>query len=352
MPTLTVYPSGYDQEHISIAAFASSYPATNAYNSADNTSVFAQININRGEYAESYIYFTFDLSALPVGARITSVSCDVRAYINQLDTNHLIDTAFMQMSSSQTLKGSPTNFTGTETKHTLDVGTWTAEELEHACLYIYVKRTNINTTTARPTRIFGATLTIDYTWNPLNDLITDRTQSDVDELVALLKKDSFTVDELTAYQNSKGAYNYTDLNRVESAVAYLAAALVQAPVDLRQYASDRNVAWDDYFDVSYDPDDYDDLTTKTDWANTDIPSASQMARYLSNVALIQAAFPNNIILPPSMNNLTFEGANNIERALIAAYESLTETIDTNEGYIRSAMEVSYSGEIYSGEGIA
>ena len=186
----------------------------------------------------------------------------------------------------------------------------------------------------------------------IDELITDRTQADVDELVALLKKDTFTADELTAFQTSKGAYNYTDLNRVESAVAYLAAAFVQAPTDLRQYASDRNVAWDAVFDVPYDPDDYDDITTKTDWAATDIPSATQMTRYLANVALIQSAFTSAVILPSTMNNLTFDGANKIERALVEAYNSFVNMVATREGYIRSAMEVSYAGEIYSGEGIA
>ena len=186
----------------------------------------------------------------------------------------------------------------------------------------------------------------------IDELITDRTQADVDALNALLAKTSFTADELTAFTSSKGAYNYTDLNRVETAVAYIAAALVQAPVDLQQYASDRNVAWSTAFDVPYDPTDYSGLTTKTDWANTDIPSATQMTRYLANVVLIAAAFPNAATLPASMNNLTFGGANEIERALLLAYNALQDTIATIEGYIRSAMEVSYAGEIYSGEGIA
>ena len=186
----------------------------------------------------------------------------------------------------------------------------------------------------------------------IDELITDRTQADVDALVALYKKDSFTADELTAYQNSKGAYKYTDLNRVETAVAYLAAAFVQAPLDLQQYASDRNVAWDDVFDVPYDPTDYSGITTKTNWAETDIPSATQMSRYLANVALIQAALPSTVTLPTTMNNLTFAGANNIERALITAYNEFTDMVAVREGYIRSAMEVDYSGEIYSGEGEA
>ena len=92
---------------------------------------------------------------------------------------------------------------------------------------------------------------------------------------------------------AKGAYNYTDLNRVESAVAEI------APL----------------FDLS--------LTTKTDWVLWDIPVKADMDRYLSNVVEIRDACPGNVTfptLPDSMNHLTFQYANNIEKVLEIAYE--------------------------------
>ena len=188
----------------------------------------------------------------------------------------------------------------------------------------------------------------------LDTLITDRTQADVDYVRSLSAKGipQMSADELTEFLTTlKGAYNYSDLNRVESAVAYVAAELVQAPTDLRQYASDRNVAWDDLFDVPYDPDDYDNLTIKTNWAVSDIPTNLQMIRYIENIKLIRDAIPNASIawIPDVMDNLDYSIANNIEQLMIDVHQALIALVALKEGYIRSAMEVSYSGEVYSGE---
>lgn len=93
---------------------------------------------------------------------------------------------------------------------------------------------------------------------------------------------------------AKGAYNCTDLNRVETAVAEI------APM----------------FNLS--------LTTKTDWGIWDIPTVTQMDRYLGNVVAIRnAAFRVDNTsglpeLPDSMDFLTWETANNIEKTLYIA----------------------------------
>ena len=94
---------------------------------------------------------------------------------------------------------------------------------------------------------------------------------------------------------TKGAYNYSDLNRVERAVAEIS--------DLAGLG----------------------LTTKTDWKMWDIPTASDMSRYLANIASIRALVTDDTvpIAPASMNNLTYSEANNIELILSAAYASLT-----------------------------
>ena len=100
--------------------------------------------------------------------------------------------------------------------------------------------------------------------------------------------------EILATRATKGAYNYSDLNRVERAVAEI---------------SDRAGL---------------NLITKTDWTMWDIPKVSDMSRYLGNIAAIRNHFSINTNIPPSMNNLTYEGANNIELILSEAYKSLTE----------------------------
>lgn len=190
----------------------------------------------------------------------------------------------------------------------------------------------------------------------LDTLITDRTQADVDLARSMcIKGQNMTADELTAFLLPlKGMYNYTDWNRVESAVDYVADELVQADTDLRAYATSMGVEWDSVFEVPYDPDDYSNLTIKTDWAESDIPLASQMQRYIDNVQLILSAIPEASVfwIPNTMDGLTYEYANNIEQVLIDVHTALGVVIAVREGYIRSALAVNYSGEIYSGEGEA
>jgi hypothetical protein len=131
------------------------------------------------------------------------------------------------------------------------------------------------------------------------EFVTDRNVGNVMRLNQLRSKgwNNLSDSEKTVYQNyaAKGAYNYTDLNRVETAVAELATMIGLA------------------------------LTTKTDWSLWDVPIASDMERYLGNVRTIMNACPEGVVFPPlpeSMNKLTYEGANNIEKALLIAYETL------------------------------
>lgn len=93
---------------------------------------------------------------------------------------------------------------------------------------------------------------------------------------------------------TKGAYNYSDLNRVERAVAEIS----------------------DMVGLN--------LSTKTTWTMWDIPKASDMVRYLSNVESIRRHFSIDIQAPSSMSNLTYVGANNIELILQAAYYAILQ----------------------------
>jgi hypothetical protein len=106
----------------------------------------------------------------------------------------------------------------------------------------------------------------------------------------------------------KGAYNYSDLNRVETAVSVISESLGL------------------------------DLTTKTDWGVWDSPTRSEMERYLSNVATIKKVCPSGEVyptLPDRMNGLTYESANNIEKTLGIAF--------------RVADATPRSGELFCGE---
>ena len=83
-------------------------------------------------------------------------------------------------------------------------------------------------------------------------MITNRTQADVDNV------------NLNSTSSSKGAYNYTDLNRVEGKVKELNDLLIQY----------------NYMSA---------LTTKLDWTVEDFFTPTDATRYLGNVQAIRNA---------------------------------------------------------------
>lgn len=106
---------------------------------------------------------------------------------------------------------------------------------------------------------------------------------------------------------TKGAYNYSDWNRVERAVSELSELLAL------------------------------DLVTKTDWTMWDIPTESDAERFLRNIEIVRSVAPNIDVpaVPGGLRNLSFETANDIEKIL--------------EGVYKYAASVLRSGELFCGE---
>lgn len=152
------------------------------------------------------------------------------------------------------------------------------------------------------------------------NLITDRTQADVDRYVELNSKglSGMTDAERTEWKTFlKGAYNFTDMNRVESAVEYVANRLtnegyVVTPV------------------------------IKKNWKVTDKPTLFDIKRYMKNVADIRAAlttFETTPEAPSTERKLNFQTANDIEQILLDVDNLITKMMST---YF-------YSGDLYCGE---
>lgn len=162
------------------------------------------------------------------------------------------------------------------------------------------------------------TLTLYY---GMLNLITDRTQADVERVAYLAGKVSAgtaTAAELAEWQSDlKGAYNASDLNRVGAAVAYVAGRLTG-------YG----------YVVSVDP--------RQDWQAADIPTPESMTAYLADVATLRAVLTvaaDTPEVPEDMEQLTWKEANDIEKILVDVDELLT----------RMAASWFYSGELYAGE---
>lgn len=96
---------------------------------------------------------------------------------------------------------------------------------------------------------------------------------------------------------SKGCYQAQDLNRVEANTRELAQKIRRMG----------NIC--------------PDIISKLDWQLEELfspetwPVQKQMERYLQNVRTVSAAYGLDPVLPESMDRLTLEGANNIEKAL-------------------------------------
>lgn len=114
--------------------------------------------------------------------------------------------------------------------------------------------------------------------------------------------------EILPTNATKGAYNYSDMNRVERAAAELS----------------------DLYGLN--------LETKTDWDVWSVPQASDMVRYITNVKKIRHAslHPNSMAAAPDgMAGLNYNDANNIEKILLTAHENTDHIVRF--------------GELYSGE---
>ena len=114
-----------------------------------------------------------------------------------------------------------------------------------------------------------------------------------------------------------GSYYYTDLNRVGDALLYLGELL-------RKYGYIVNIC------------------PKRDWVMEDKPTPESMTNYLGCVSSIRAVmtvFPTTPHVPPDMEYLTYQEANDIEKILFDIEQLINN--------MQSAWF--YSGEIYSGE---
>lgn len=153
------------------------------------------------------------------------------------------------------------------------------------------------------------------------ELITDRTESDVERAQELISRgfSNLTDEEVAEFLNGlKGAYNASDLNRVESAV---------------NYVKDR------FAIIGYDALNF---IIKNTWSKNDFMKTEDAKRYFDNVKKLREQFtmpPGTPVVPDDMENFTFEEANNIERIL--------EIID--EYITKIEKQFFYSGDLYGGE---
>lgn len=152
------------------------------------------------------------------------------------------------------------------------------------------------------------------------NLITDRTQADVDRYTELKMKylSGMTVGEKAEWETSlKGAYNYNDMNRVESAVEYVANRLTEAG----------------YVVIP---------VIKKNWSQTDKPTLEDFNRYMKNISNIRSAlatYETTPDAPTTEKKLSFQAANDIEQILMDVDDLISKMMSAHF----------YLGDLYSGE---
>lgn len=165
---------------------------------------------------------------------------------------------------------------------------------------------------------YSASLTIYY---GTLSLVFDRTEQDVERWRLLHSKGwaAMSDDEKAQWQTAlKGAYNYVDLNRVESAVAFISNRLIEAG----------------YFVA---PD------IRSVWRINDHPTKADMDRYFENIAMLRSAlpavYPTTPEAPTTQKKMDYQVANDIEHILSDVDRLITS--------VRQSWY--YAGDVFTGE---
>lgn len=136
---------------------SSSYPSSNAL--TDHTSTtYARYSLSRS--TAGYTHYTFDVSGIPSGATITSVTAQVKVRINS--TTYVTNTV-CQLYANTTAKGSSYTFASTSSSNVVNMtntGSWTLSELEN--LRLRIGGTGNNSSNSKYIYMYGATITINY----------------------------------------------------------------------------------------------------------------------------------------------------------------------------------------------
>lgn len=164
-----VVSSTYDSSDV-----ASVSNLSNGYNPFEHNANYAYIYLKTGASAETKFFFNFSAN-IPSESTINSVSCYARASISATTG---VNVRRIQLYSGSIAKGSYVTLgTSTSTITSTDLAsgtTWTASELQEAKLYLYATRNSSgsNLTSSRYLKFYGATISINYTYNQVQYEVT------------------------------------------------------------------------------------------------------------------------------------------------------------------------------------
>ena len=217
------------------------------------------------------------------------------------------------------------------------------------------------------------------------EMITDRSASDVLLAKNLIKKgfQNMTDDEKNSFLSGlKGAYNYIDVNRIETVIKYFVDTMLQIYEQNIQLAQELGVSWVSIYDVPYNPEDYKNIVIKNDWQINDLFTKTDRTDFLNKIVHVLSAIidipadinyltdTNGLILqdrdgnylefeglttstgefPTSFDGFDYKKANIIEKSMEDFNVALADLKSNKENLIiGTAKSWYYSGDLYGGE---
>lgn len=173
---LTTYPS----EFIS-GNYSSISNQTSPIGQSSSSTSYATITCSTGSKAQTYAFWAFNCSKIPSQAIINSVSCVAKCYVSS--TSRITTRSVQLYVGTSTAKGSSVSFSNsTSETQTLNCGTWSRQELNNCYIRIGGIRSSSQTSQNTVIRFYGATLTINYTYEETvyevtSSLATDNIES-------------------------------------------------------------------------------------------------------------------------------------------------------------------------------
>jgi len=199
--------------------------------------------------------------------------------------------------------------------------TWTNTDADRWEAVVERTESEIYVVALTLTNGLGTTTNANFTlYCGILSLITDRTERDVERWRLLHNKgfDALTEEEKAEWKaGMKGAYNYTDLNRVESAVVFIANRLSESGY-------------------------YVAPVVKPSWSVKDHPTKEDMDRYMGNIALLRSIlplYPMTPKAPTTKKKMDYLVANDIEKIL--------SDVDRQISAINQSWY--YAGDVFTGE---
>ena len=174
----TFIPSSYDSVNSSVNGTDSTNTPSNGLTEATSTTRAAFTSFTTANSTTRF-YYRFDCSSIPQNATINSVTCDFKATCS----SNYFNTRIAQLCYGTTKKGEPVTITNSSINNTVNVqtitdgGSWTREELNS--IGIVVEAIRGTSTNGFTLSFYGATLTVNYSYNDVTYQITSISNTDL-----------------------------------------------------------------------------------------------------------------------------------------------------------------------------